>query len=123
SRRSRFSGRAMESTKMRYGAACFGAPLLYVAAVVSLSSTASAKAPFDGREALSDPDLQSERGLFIAPDGAVIDLSIQMDTLIDGRLVLRSVLTPSGESEGRLQLYTQSNETVLAQPEGEWVQA
>lgn len=108
---------------MRYGAAWLGAPVLYVAAVVSLSSTASAKAPFDGREALSDPDLLSERGMFIAPDGTVIDLSIQMDTLIDGRLVLRSVLTPSGESESRLQLYTQPNETVLAPPEGEWVQA
>ena len=97
--------------------------LFYAAATMSFTAGVQARAPFNDVQALSAPELQAERGMFIAPDGTVIDLSIQMDTLVDGTLVLRSVLTPSNNEAERLKLYTQREGIAVAQPEGEWIQA
>lgn len=81
-----------------------------------------AGAPFGAVAPVSEGELAAARGMFLAPDGTEIALTIQMDTLVDGNLVLRSVLTPFESGPERLQLYTQRAGTAAA-PMGEEIAA
>jgi hypothetical protein len=45
------------------------------------------------------------RGGFVTPDGLRVDLGVRMDTLVNGKLLLRSVFTPSLGIHERVQVY------------------
>jgi hypothetical protein len=81
-----------------------------VVAVLSaalLPANALAVSPFGDVAAVPETELAEARGMFVAPDGTEIALSIQMDTVVDGTLVLRSVMKPFESAADRLQLYAQ----------------
>lgn len=74
-----------------------------VAAAALVPGAAAQTAPFENARVVSDDGLASARGGFELPNGMNIRLGITMDTLIDGRLVLSTVLTLDEVS--RLMIY------------------
>lgn len=72
-----------------------------------LPANALAVSPFGEVAAVPEAELAEARGMFLAPDGTEIALSIQMDTVVDGTLVLRSVMKPFERAADRLELYAQ----------------
>lgn len=94
------------------------APVLVSVFATALFPPAVSARAFMGSAALSDRELAAEFGKFLAPDGTEIALSIQMDTRVDGQLVLRSILTPDAAAPDRLQLFAQPNESAESDPSG-----
>jgi len=75
----------MRALSLLFGAAA--------AAAAFVPAAAAQTAPFEGARVVADDGLASIRGGFELPNGMDIRLGITMDTLVDGRLVLSTVLT------------------------------
>jgi len=89
----------------------------FVAAVALLSSAtypcaAQVTRSFDGSPVLDEPELAAERAMFRTPDGMEISLSVQMDTRLDGQLVLRTVLVQGALPDEKLRIYTETDDAV-----------
>lgn len=80
--------------------------LLFVAAapLPFVPAAAAQTAPFERARVVADEGLADARGGFELPNGMNIRLGITMDTLVDGRLVLSTVLTLDEVSH--LMVYT-----------------
>lgn len=73
--------------------------------------------PFAAHRAVSDDELASMRGGFRLPNGVELAMAVQIDSIVNGRLVLRSVLTAdSGPPD--LKVYAPGNTSgpTVAQP-------
>ncbi|MFS0772607.1 hypothetical protein [Sphingomonas sp. 1P08PE] len=69
------------------------ARLFSFAALAWAMPTAAQEAPALAAPVLSDPELATMTGKFIMPNGGSLALSVTSDTLLNGTLVLRTVLT------------------------------
>ena len=79
--------------------------LLAVTATFSFVPAAAGQAgPFAGARIVADEPLGEVRGGFLLPNGMDIGLGIRVDTLVDGRLALSTVLTVDDATH--LMIYT-----------------
>lgn len=67
--------------------------LLGGVATFSFAPAAAQSGPFGGSRTVADDRLGEVRGGFLLPNGMDIGLGITVDTLVDGRLVLSTVMT------------------------------
>jgi hypothetical protein len=80
-------------------------PLLLTAiACMSAVPAAARSGPFEDARIVADGTLDDVRGGFLLPNGMDIGLGITVDTLVDGRLVLSTVLTV--DDIAHLAIYT-----------------
>lgn len=83
-------------------------PLALVLGAVAVTTAAQAAfaqtAPFEGAPVVTDATLADTSGGFLLPNGMDVRLGITIDTLIDGRPVLSTVLTLDDASH--LMVYT-----------------
>lgn len=100
-----------------------GLPLL-LGAVAFLSFVPAAHAGYDGRRTAPDDRLDAVRGGFLLPNGMDIGLGITVDTLIDGRPALSTVLTIDNASHltiftgGDMQQQSSTTGILVAGPNG-----
>jgi hypothetical protein len=70
----------------------------------SLAAGSAHASGFEGRPTVADGELDRVRGGFLLPNGMDVGLGITVDTLIDGRAALSTVLTI--EDAARLSVYS-----------------
>lgn len=95
------------------------------AAAILLTPTAFAQTvPFEDAQVVADDGLADARGGFLLPNGLDIRLGITIDTRIDGRLALSTVLTLDNTSQltvytgGNTQPQTAATEILVPGPDG-----
>jgi hypothetical protein len=81
--------------------------LLASAVCISAAPVAAQAGPFEHDRVVADARLDSVRGGFLLPNGMDIGLGITLDTLVDGRLVLSTVLTI--DDSAHLSIYAGGN--------------
>lgn len=67
--------------------------------------------PFDGHKAVSDAELAQMRGGFRLPNGVEVAMAVQIDSIVNGQLVLRSVLVRD-QGPANLEVYSPGDSTV-----------
>lgn len=84
----------------------FAMLLAYVAAIAAAPAAADSGS-FEGAQIVPDGNLGDVRGGFLLPNGMDIGLGITVDTLVDGRLALSTVMTV--DNAANLSIYTGGN--------------
>ncbi|MFA7439824.1 MAG: hypothetical protein WCZ66_02530 [Sphingomonadaceae bacterium] len=74
-------------------------------ALVWMLPMAGNAGPFAGHEAVSDTELAQMRGGFRLPNGVEVAMAVQIDSIVNGQLVLRSVLV-ADQGPARLEIYS-----------------
>lgn len=82
---------------------CIRSPLALMA-LLSLSGAAAT--PWDKSLVVSNPELRSMRGRVLLPDGLDLDIGIDIQTEVNGVLVLHSVLSTAAPAGQSLRVFT-----------------